>query len=272
MEIDCAIKAAVLREWLKRIDVVRDEFKLVVSETGFYMKAIDPARVMMLETTLDRNAFETFLFKTEGSHEAIYIDTGHFDSIWRNLPPTGLIHIVYPFREGVEKTGGAQEIREYLYIEYSGIERLVEIYPQELVEMGDADFKIPNLTFKNKVTIPISEILKIAQEIKVKSDHLRIKCRKTGIVIDKCSCNSDTRVKIRKFFKSETLEGYYYAEDTSSIFSMDYLVKLIKSLSKTTPILELDQDFPMRIRWDQTFGQDIVGHGMFILAPRIEND
>jgi len=54
------IENGTLRDWVEKLKVVCDESKWKLTEDGIYAKEVDPAHVCMVDTTLHREAFETF--------------------------------------------------------------------------------------------------------------------------------------------------------------------------------------------------------------------
>jgi len=289
MTIIAQIKAGVLKEYLSRAENFVDELKLVATPEGFSFKLVDPAHVAMCISTLDAKAFNSLAvgipdpitpLPGETAPPApkgceIFFDIERlFGNVWRNTKPTDIIRIHAPKEETVETKIGKETKTykaNYIEIEYNEIVKQVRINPADMD--GYADPKWPNIDFKNKLSIRTSDLRAFINSITDYTDHVRFRCVKSGFIADMAPNAGEGIVKIRKMFREDALQGYSFKEETMTLISLDYLTNMLKALGKTHWItLELSTDYPIRISWDQVLGQDIVGRGQYLLAPRIEND
>jgi DNA polymerase III sliding clamp (beta) subunit (PCNA family) len=276
MTIIAQIKAGVLKEYLSRAENLVDELKLVATPSGFSFKIVDPAHVAMCISTLDAKAFNTLsvdmpepVMPLPGEKAPapkgteIFFDIERlFGNVWRNTKPTDIIRIHAPKEE---------EKHSCIEIEYNEIVKQVLINPNDME--GYSDAKWPDLNLSNKLSIRTSDLRAFINSILDYTDHVRFRCVKSGLIADICSAHDGGIVKIRKLFREEALQGYSFTKETTTLISLSYLTSMLKALGKTHWLtIEFGHDYPIRISWDQVLGQDIIGKGVYLLAPRIEND
>lgn len=282
------IKAGILKEYLERAHCLVEEFKLSITKDGFYYKMVDPAHVAMVQASLGSSAFD--LLEVEypsavtglpGEKDQlppqsidVVIDLGRLCTTWKNTKPADIIEIRVPLEEKITIEGvGRKETgitASVLEIRHNDIIRTIRINPDELANFSDP--KWPAVTLPNKISMRTSDLKAILTEVNDTSDHVRFRCMKSGLIVDTSPC-ADSMLRVRKHFKVEMLDGYFHTKETRTLIALDYLLNIVGSLGKIHLItIELGTDYPILISFEQTMGQDIIGKGSFILAPRIDND
>lgn len=239
------INKKLFRAWVDPIYTLIDEMKVNITKTGLTVKVVDPAHVAMMETTLDKKAFEDYKTK--------------------------------PFELGMDLEKlisflkkGDQKKSAMVSVDYNG-DRNKTIWSNGINERtitnidtaGMDDPKVPVLNLPNIFTIDRKTLLEALKEGTEVSDFITLISDSDGVTIKAEGDTDNTKA----FIPKELLPELDAREQHKSLFSLDYLVNIIKAIKTETVTLNMGTDYPLVIEWEM---EGIKAS--YLLAPRIESE
>jgi len=270
-----AIKAKTLREFLKQLAALQDEFILEFEDWGVHAKIVDSAHVAMLDISMDKSAF--LLYAVKGNPH-IYIDIDDMLRWSKQAKEDDDIHMrfepeTYKNKNGDEYTELRMRIA-YRYFRYS---KRVDFADKQ----GIGEPKAPHLNLPVTFTIPRMFVVESLKAVGDLSDHITIKTSEDGV--DFC-CNREDNGEtldcdIGKHFLDEFKEIPPSHEKEidhrtkdfkyKSMFPCDYLENIMKAIKSEMVTLNVGNDYPIEIRSVWAGGR---GKSMYLLAPRVESE
>ena len=239
------IKADFLRNVVDATSILVDEIKFHVAQDELFARAVDPARVGMVDFKLKADAFEEYDVKEETE---IAIDLEKLRAILK-LPSTD----------------------DTISLSYEEEGRLVAQIGNLTRRMGllDAssivDTKIPSLDLPTEVVIKTSELVKGVKASEAISDHIALSADPDGFEL---SAKGDTDTVTLKIPKSQ-LVSLKCKEPVRSLFSLDYFSDMVKAAKSDEMKLYIGNDYPVKMIFYIAEGN---GEVSYLLAPRIESD
>jgi proliferating cell nuclear antigen len=239
------IKADFLRNVVDATSILVDEIKFHVAQDELFARAVDPARVGMVDFKLKADAFEEYDVKEEAE---IAIDLEKLRAILK-LPSTD----------------------DTISLSYEEEGRLVAQIGNLTRRMGllDAssivDTKIPSLDLPTEVVIKTSELVKGVKASEAISDHIALSADPDGFEL---SAKGDTDTVTLKIPKSQ-LVSLKCKEPVRSLFSLDYFSDMVKAAKSDEMKLYIGNDYPVKMIFYIAEGN---GEVSYLLAPRIESD
>jgi len=236
------VDSGILRNWIKAIKAVTNEFRLEIQKEGWLVVALNDARTALVDVSLRKGAFSKY-------------EVG--DDFLAAIDCDLLQHIVKDTREEIEL-----EISQEKLIATSDKRRYeIRLLSPDTIQK----VKVPS-QFKHKAKIYIytddlQNGLKAAERVSgwdevvfvVKDNKFFVKAVGESEVME-MTLTEDDLVK---------LEG----EDCRSMFSINYLMPMIKAVNTQSLKLSLGTDEPIKIEWDD---EDMSV--MYLLAPRVSDD
>jgi len=236
------VDSGILRNWIKAIKAVTNEFRLEIQKEGWLVVALNDARTALVDVSLRKGAFSKY-------------EVG--DDFLAAIDCDLLQHIVKDTREEIEL-----EISQEKLIATSDKRRYeIRLLSPDTIQK----VKVPS-QFKHKAKIYIytddlRNGLKAAERVSgwdevvfvVKDNKFFVKAVGESEVME-MTLTEDDLIK---------LEG----EDCRSMFSINYLMPMIKAVNTQSLKLSLGTDEPIKIEWDD---EDMAV--MYLLAPRVSDD
>ena len=252
MTADIVADAKVLRTFLEQVEAVTDEAKVRLEPDGIHVTAVDPAHVQLVEITLPLDSLEQYRVFEDGRRAVSPCDLGldveKLLGVLRKLK--GKVSLAFRFggvpNERLEVTQGGSS-REMGLVDTAGM----------------TDPRVPDLNFPAKVALDGKSFLDVLKDAGEVSDHLAVTVTPTALRFE---AEGDVD-RYRHEFPAGTDAVEYVTtvtEDYRSLFPLDYLVNIAKTVRQSRLVLWLGTDFPLRIDWD---GET---RGTFLTAPRIE--
>lgn len=257
--LEASLDAAVFREFLKQLNIVMDEVKVVAEEDGWHVKTVDAAHVAMVTLHLPMDSFY--------SHR---IDWVRPPEVGKFLPESLEFGIdVEKLLEVVKKAKGTVWFRYQTDRDPGSIEVKMgsETRSTSAVDTsGMANLKFPNLNLPVEFEIPGEALLEAVQACGAVSDHVSIEAGPgdEGLLVV-VSAEGDVD-KYRREFTEEVKATKVDGQKYRSLFPLDYLLSLLKVVRKETLVVRMSTDYPVEIRWSGR----VVGN--YALAPRIETE
>lgn len=250
------IRAGRLQEWLDHINTLVEEAKITLSAgSGFQTGAVDPANVGMVETTLNRDAFESYDLRA---------DTLIGVSIER------LIDVVKPANKDdlVEVTFDGEH--RNLIVGWDGHEFTVSLIDPDSIrkepDLPDLDLPV-ELEFEEAsdfdTAIQFSNSIADSVALAAEDDAFHVVAEGDT---DSYEGTFEDREEI-------TFRARPSDERVVSIFSLDYFKDIRKGWDGDAPLtVHLGAEFPTHIETEVRDGGSLVGEVTYMLAPRIQSE
>ncbi|NYT02066.1 MAG: DNA polymerase sliding clamp [Methanosarcinales archaeon] len=238
------IDAETLRDSIEAVSSLVDEVKFTISERGLELKAVDPANVAMISLKLDASVFE-FFQATPGD---IGVDLVRLSDLL-SMADRGENVKLELDEEGHKLKMGVGSLSYTLsLIDPSAIRK---------------EPRIPDLDLPAHVTVSGTELRRAVKAAEKVSDHVIMGVSDEGFYMEAKGDIDSFKLKI----PSSELLGLKPG-DARSLFSLDYLSDMSKSLGKSQEVkLELGLDYPLRIGFKI---KEVEIN--YLLAPRIEQE
>ena len=246
------IKADSIKEFIGTVGALVDEAKLNVSEDGLQVKAVDPSHVAMIEANLVKSAFDNY----EAATAEMGIDVDKFKTV---LAVAGKEDMV-----DMEKDDSLNR----LVINIGNLTRAMPL----LDTSGMPDPKVPSLDLPASVSVSVNEIAQGLKASKSVSDHIALSTTKDSF---RLVCEGDNQNKVDLSLGKDQLEKLDSAEETTSLFSLEYFALMVNSLPADRILhINLGSDLPVKVDADLAVDDmtGAQGNVKFLLAPRIDRE
>lgn len=243
-------EVGLIKDSMKTVSDLISEGLFQLTEDGIQLIAADPAMVALVDFTLEEDVFESFELDEETK---VGLNLENFYSILRRANADDTI------------TLELDEDDSKFHITMEGA--------------STRNFSLPILNLSED-DIPSTDQLDFSVDAELEASTLEGAIKDAMVVSDSVtiSADSDSFRIVSKGDQSNVdfeidsgAEGVIALEGTeaSSMFSLDYLSKMIKGKSLSDNVsVRLGDDFPMRLEFVVPDKADLS----FVLAPRIEED
>ena len=246
------IKADSIKEFIGTVGSLVDEAKMNVSDDGIQVKAVDPSHVAMIEANLVKSAFDSY----EAASAEMGIDVDKFKTV---LAVAGKEDMV-----DLEKDDKLNR----LVVNIGNLTRAMPL----LDTSGMPDPKVPSLDLPASVSVSVQEISQGLKASKSVSDHIALSTTKNSF---RLVCEGDNQNRVDLSLGKEQLEKLDSAEDTTSLFSLEYFALMVNSLPADRILhINLGSDLPVKVDADLAVDDmtGAQGNVKFLLAPRIDRE
>ena len=246
------IKADSIKEFIGTVGSLVDEAKMNVSDDGMQVKAVDPSHVAMIEANLVKSAFDSY----EATPSEMGIDVDKFKTV---LAVAGKEDMV-----DLEKDDKLNR----LVVNIGNLTRAMPL----LDTSGMPDPKVPSLDLPASVSVSVQEISQGLKASKSVSDHIALSTTKNSF---RLVCEGDNQNRVDLSLGKEQLEKLDSAEDTTSLFSLEYFALMVNSLPADRILhINLGSDLPVKVDADLAVDDmtGAQGNVKFLLAPRIDRE
>lgn len=239
------IKSEVLKEAIDVLSTIADEGKFNLTKDGITTKVVDPAHVAMLDLTLNKKAFEEY----KADECTLGIDIDKLKDVIKLAGSGETVEIRH------------DEDKNRLILNIGNITRRMALIDTE----GVSEPKVPSLTLPALLIINTDEAKRGVKASEPVSDHVELKASPDGFEM---TAKGDTDTVILKLH-NDLLEKLDCKETVRSLYSLDHLSKMVKTVSSPNIGLHIGNDHPIDMDFDIADGN---GHVRFLLAPRIESE
>ena len=249
------VGAAPLKAFVALLEPLADEVKVTANESGWHVKAVDPAHVAMVDLTLAElpSAFERRAGVLERIADDVVfgLDLTKMKEILRLAKKDDAVAFVLDLPDA--------EDQDRITLEIGRTKRTMAA-----VDTTDmADPKVPGLNLPAKLTVAMKDLLEAVKAAESVSDHARLTATREGLNVtaegdvDKVSLDLEASV------------DYVQGEEgrATSLFPLDYLAAFVKAVREAKVeelVVQLGTDYPIRVDWDGAV------KGTYLCAPRIE--
>jgi proliferating cell nuclear antigen len=249
--LSATIEASELANFLNNTSVLVEECKIRTSPSGLRIRAVDPANVSMVDTTLDASAFESY--DTTAGVLGVYLD--RLEEVV-NLANSGdVISLDYnPDTRKVE-------------LSTNGIDYTLALLDPDSIRQEP---ELPALDLACELEVEAGPVARGVKAATMVSEHIEFRAvpepGNDHLVIAADGDTDDVNLTVGQ----EELLSSSFGQEAGSLFSLDYMEDIKKALPKSGELrLELGHEFPLKIHFS---GCDGAMQTEFMLAPRISSD
>ena len=247
MSLYCQIKN--VEEWKAVLDavyVISEEVMFIVNTDGIGFRCVDPSHVALLDITFPKSSFEKF----EGQ-------TSFF----------GLR--VEDFKTAINSAGNNDVIDLHLddtnmHVSISG--SLNMKYRIKLIEKTDVNQPVPKCSYKSKISIQPSTLTRILSNLERFSEFVTINSSSNNIEFSGRGDSGDANINVDSSNPEVTLIDS--REKIISNYSLEYMIKVIRSIGKASKMVDIEYDTNKPMRMD--FEMPSTTRVKYYLAPRVE--
>jgi proliferating cell nuclear antigen len=241
------INADVFKDAIEAVSTLVDEAKFKLTKEGISVRAVDPANVAMVAFDLNAKAFESF----EASDSEIGVDLIRLMDILGMTSKDDKIEL------------NLNEETRKLEIRTGGLAYTLSLLDPTSIRKEP---KVPNLELPAKIVLNGAELKRAVKAAEKVSDHMALGVKDKTFFVE---AEGDLD-KVRLDIPQSSLVSLQATSDVRSLFSLDYLNDLSKSLGKAERVsIDLGTDYPVKLTFNIAAGNGTV---TYLLAPRIESE
>ncbi len=241
------INAEVLKDAIEAVSTLVDEAKFHITKDGISARAVDPANVAMVSFDMKAGAFESFN-ATDGE---IGVDLTRLNDILGMTSKDDKIEL------------NLNEETRKLEIRTGGLAYTLSLLDPTSIRKEP---KVPKLELPAKIVLNGAELKRAVKAAEKVSDHMAL-----GVVDRTFYVEAEGDLdKVRLDIPESSLISIQSTGNVRSLFSLDYLNDLAKSLGKAEKVsIDLGTDYPVNFTFNIAGGNGTV---TYLLAPRIESE
>jgi proliferating cell nuclear antigen len=231
------------------ISTLVDEATFEATSEGISFRGMDPSHVALIDIFWPNTAFESYKCDSElkfgvriSEFSKLIKRTDKKDELEVSIIDEDVLRI---------KTMGSYK-REY---------------KMRLIESTTVSTPLPKLSFNSKLLLSLSSFDKILSDIEVVSEYVEIESYPDRIEFVGQSDTGEAVVTMEP--NSEGLEEINVKEESKATYSLDYLLKIVKSVSSVGVSAAIEYSTKMPIRLEFRIAN--IGRIHFYLAPRVQD-
>jgi len=252
--LEATINNGKLIDFVESVNCIVDEAKIHIEDDRLWSRAVDPANVAMVESTLREEAFETFDAENDDNGiSTLGVDTDKLADI---LELGG--------RSDITTLSLDPETHRLKLVVGATSYDLALIDPNSIRQEPD----LPELDLPAEATVEWRHIEHGIDAADMVSDHAVFQADPEGVLAISASGDTDnTSTELVSQLESFSMSG---DDDAITLISLDYLTNTAYGIpdDETEVTIRIGDEFPL----DMTF--DSQGQTMrtrYIIAPRIQN-
>lgn len=245
---ELTVSKSTLGDVIEDVDVLVDECKIHFTEDGMSIRAVDPANVGMVDTSLQKAAFESY----EAAGTTIGVNTGRLRDIISMAQSDSLINI------------SLNEETRTLLIKFDGLSyTLGLIDPDSIRQEPD----IPDLDLPAEIILEGNQLSRGISAADMVSDHIEFSVDESEETFH-IAAEGDTDDVDLKLDSEDVIN--LTPGPAESLFSNDYLKMINKAIPKSAEVtISVGESFPIDLKFEYAEG---LGTTQYVLAPRIQSD
>jgi proliferating cell nuclear antigen len=231
------------------ISTLVDEATFEATSEGISFRGMDPSHVALIDIFWPNTAFESYKCDSElkfgvriSEFSKLIKRTDKKDELEVSIIDEDVLRI---------KTMGSYK-REY---------------KMRLIESTTVSTPLPKLSFNSKLLLSLSSFDKILSDIEVVSEYVEIESFPDRIEFVGKSDTGEAVVTMES--NSEGLEEINVKEESKATYSLEYLLKIVKSVSTVGVSAAIEYSTKMPIRLEFRIAN--IGRIHFYLAPRVQD-
>jgi len=238
-------------EWkaiLQTISEIVDEAMFICNQDGITFRGIDPSHVSLLDITIPKSSFESY-----ECHSTFFgVKVEDFKNIISIASNDDVLEIIIENPNKVNiRIHGSLDMK----------------YDLGLIERSEVNLPIPKVESRSKISLSPSILSKIISSIEKISDYITINSISNQIQF---IGNGDVgKAMINLDRNNQELSQLDVREDTSAIYSLEYMAKIIRDIGRTSTIVNMEYGTKTPIR--MVFEMPSATKVEYYLAPRVED-
>ena len=247
MSLNCQIKN--VEEWKATVDaisVIVEDAMFIVNHDGISFRGTDPSHIALLDITFPKSSFEKFEATT--SFFGIRIDD--LKNVINSAGNNDIIDLKIDDKN--------------LQVSISG--SLKMDYKMSVLNKSDTNIPVPKCTYKSKISIQPSTLTRIVTNLEKISDSVSISSSTKKVEFSGKGDSGDVKINIDT--KNPDLLHLDSPEGINSIYSLEYMAKVIRSIGKVSRTVNIEYDTQKPIRLD--FEMPSTTKIQYYLAPRVQ--
>jgi len=238
-------------EWkaiLQAIGDISEEAMFISNQDGITFRGIDPSHVSLLDITFPKSSFE--LYNCHATFFGINVhDLKNIISAASNNDSIDFI-IEDPHKMKIS-IHGSLEMR----------------YDLNLIERSEVNTPIPKVEAKSKISVSPNTLSKIISNIERISEYITISTIPEKIQFMGSGLIGNAQVELDK--NDPELSLFEVQEDSSSMYSLEYMAKIIRNIGKASKSVNIEYGTKTPIH--MIFEMPSMTKVEYYLAPRMEN-
>ena len=231
------------------ISTLVDEATFEATSEGISVRGMDPSHVALIDIFWPNTAFDSYKCDSELKFG---VRISEFSKLIKRTDK----------KDELEVSISDQDV---LRIKTSGSYR--REYKMRLIESSSGSTPLPKLSFNSKLVLSLPSFDKILSDIEVVSEYVEIESFPEKVEFVGKSDTGEAVVIMEP--NSEGLEEIDVKEESKATYSLDYLLKIVKSVSSVGVAAAIEYSTKMPIRLE--FRIASIGRIHFYLAPRVQD-
>jgi proliferating cell nuclear antigen len=247
------IKTEYLSQFFEIVSSLVDEVRIKIDKEKWKVSVVDPAHVAMCELELGKEAFKSYKLDVEEIEIGVNID---------RVKPLLKLCQDYKIRELEGELVESEVMGKVWDMKFTS-KRLTRRIRGLVVDDNLRWAKLPRMELPVERNVSMDDLMLAMQGADPVSDHI-------------CLIADEGGVKVRAIGElpnSEYIEIPLNTEKVeerhTSLFSMGYMMSMVKAIPSEKVTLFMGTDWPVQMHFDYLDGK---GHGKMVLAPRIESE
>ncbi|HYF98531.1 MAG TPA: proliferating cell nuclear antigen (pcna) [Candidatus Saccharimonadales bacterium] len=231
------------------ISTLVDEATFEATSEGISFRGMDPSHVALIDIFWPNTAFDSYECDTELKFG---VRISEFSKLIKRTDKKDELEVSISDQDVLRiKTSGSYK-REY---------------KMRLIESSSGSTPLPKLSFNSKLVLSLPSFDKILSDIEVVSEYVEIESHPEKIEFVGKSDTGEAVVVMEQ--NSEGLEEIDVKEESKATYSLDYLLKIVKSVSSVGLAAAIEYSTKMPIRLEFRIAN--IGRIHFYLAPRVQD-
>lgn len=242
------ISAEKLKDALESVFVLVDECKFRINNEGISVRAVEPANVTMVSFEISSSAFESY----EATEGELGIDLLKLSDIIA-MAEKG---------DNVELSLDENSHKFIIKMQAGKLSYTISLLDPSSIKKEP---KVPALELPAQVVLAGGDLRRAIKAAEKIGEYMTMGTYKDIFYME---AEGDTD-KVRLEMTKDQLIDINFGE-AHSLFSIEYLTKIIKSAGKSNEVLlELGKDYPLKVSFKIADGRGTV---KYMLAPRVETE
>lgn len=238
-------------EWKAVVNAIGDmveDAMFICNSDGITFRGMDASHIALLDVTFPTSSFEELESKT--SFFGLRIE--EFKKVLNAATNTDVIEL-----EILDSSTMKVSISGSLKMEYN----------IRLIEKSEVNTPIPKVDYKSKVSLDPNTLSRIMSNLQQISEFVTINCQTNKVQFSGKSEMGDAKIDLER--GNPELESLDTSEDTSAVYSLEYMAQIIRSIGKAS--MKVNMECATRNPIHMLFEMPSMARVEYYLAPRVEN-
>lgn len=245
-KLNITTKTGVLNELIKPLSAISKECVLSVTKTGIEVKLVDPANIALMWVTYPKKMFDKYKV-TKDMKIGVEFDPLKSITAPKFNPRSTVIDIV------TNNTNSPIGEQTTMVLKYDGFTDEISLLDRASIRKEP---KVPKQDYEAKCEISTKRLLKILKRGE-DGEYIWFDI-KDGVLTTQTYNSKSIAVT-----ETDTAKG-----DAKSLYSVDYLLDIVKAIKSNVVSIEMSTDYPIKLSFDVLE----LGKAAYMQAPRVESE